>query len=499
MAISSLSNRGSIPIDMLLGLRSQLDVLQRQLGTEKRAETHAELGADVALSTRYRAKLAALDSYEASNTILSTRLSLMQTSLERITKAATDTKSAAVNSSFTIVNGNQTAQQITARGNLDQMVAALNVDIDGRFLFSGRATDTQPVATSDAILNGIGGQAGLKQVIEERRQADLGDGLGRLAAPVLAGNTVSLAQDAGGHPFGFKIKSIGTTLAGASVAGPMGATNAVSVTVATQPEAGQTLSVTLGLPDGTETTVTLTAIAGGTPGEGQFQIGATAADTAANLQASLQTALGREAKTSLTAASALAAGNDFFQVDDAHPPMRIDGPPFASATALRAATATDTVRWYGGEGGSDAARSTASATIDDNVGVSYGARANEEALTRSVKLAAVFAAAQFDAADPTAADRYDALRFRISGAMDGAAGEQKIAGIAAEIAGTQTAVKSTQERGRVDRNVVATLIDGVEGISKEEVGIKILALQTRLQASYQATAILARLSLVDHI
>ena len=45
---------------------------------------------------------------------------------------------------------------------------------DGRYLFSGRAVDQPPVDTTDHILNGDGAKAGLKQVIDERKQADLG-------------------------------------------------------------------------------------------------------------------------------------------------------------------------------------------------------------------------------------------------------------------------------------------------------------------------------------
>ena len=57
----------------------------------------------------------------------------------------------------------------------------LNTSADGRYLFSGRAVDQAPVETADHILNGDGLKAGLKQIIDERKQADLGaSGLGRL-------------------------------------------------------------------------------------------------------------------------------------------------------------------------------------------------------------------------------------------------------------------------------------------------------------------------------
>ena len=56
----------------------------------------------------------------------------------------------------------------------------LNTGADGRYLFSGRSVTQVPVDTTEHILNGDGLKAGLKQLIEERRQADLGaSGLGR--------------------------------------------------------------------------------------------------------------------------------------------------------------------------------------------------------------------------------------------------------------------------------------------------------------------------------
>ncbi|MFX8660876.1 hypothetical protein ABTM16_19640, partial [Acinetobacter baumannii] len=79
--------------------------------------------------------------------------------------------------------------------------------------------------------------------------------------------------------------------------------------------------------------------------------------------------------TALVAASAMAASDNFFS---SSPPLRVDtstNPP----VALRNGTATDTVSWYTGENGTDPARGTAVAGIDQSITVQYGARANEDA------------------------------------------------------------------------------------------------------------------------
>ena len=80
-------------------------------------------------------------------------------------------------------------------------------------MFSGEAVNTPSVASSSAILNGNGSQAGLTQVMAERLQADQGaSGLGRLVIPPASGSTVSISEDVAGSPFGFKLGSVSSSL-----------------------------------------------------------------------------------------------------------------------------------------------------------------------------------------------------------------------------------------------------------------------------------------------
>ena len=105
----------------------------------------------------------------------------------------------------------------------------------------------------------------------------------------------------------------------------------------------------------------------------------------------MTTAVGTLANTALKAASAVAAANDFFNTDDAHPPQRVAGPPFDTATSLVDGTTANTVSWYTGEAGSDSARSTAVARIDPQISVAYGMRANEQGIRSVVQALAAFA------------------------------------------------------------------------------------------------------------
>ena len=107
----------------------------------------------------------------------------------------------------------------------------------------------------------------------------------------------------------------------------------------------------------------------------------------------MTTAIGKLGSTALTAASAVAASNDFFNADANNPPQRVGGSsPFYAATGIVTGTSANTVIWYTGEIGSDPARGTATAHIDQSLSVSYGARANEEAIRTLVQNVATLAA-----------------------------------------------------------------------------------------------------------
>ena len=101
------------------------------------------------------------------------------------------------------------AGQQTAGAQFSSVVGILNTQAGDRYIFSGSTIYTQPVAASDLILNGDGvGQAGLKQVISERNQADLGtSGLGRLNISSPTATSVSVAEDASPSVYGMKLQS----------------------------------------------------------------------------------------------------------------------------------------------------------------------------------------------------------------------------------------------------------------------------------------------------
>lgn len=480
-------------------MRDQLAELQRQLGTGKKSETYGGLGLGSGLVLNMRAQLSRIDTFETTISNIDLRVKLMNTSLQRLSDLRDETRSDLFAPfDYTLVSGGQSAAQRSASARLGEMLTLLNGDAGGRYLFSGRATETASVESYTKIMEGDGARAGLKQLIFERLQADQGDGYGRLVLNPAAGDVVSLEEDAV-HPFGFKIAGA-TTSFGATITGPAGAPATLDIDLnGINPPEGATVRVQFNLPDGSSTAIELTATTTNPPAANQFLIGATTGDTAINITAALDTQIQRLANTELAAASAIQAGEEFFATDAANPPLRVDGPPFDTATALIAGTPANTVSWYLGDDAVDSARATSTARIDDAITVEYGARANEEAIRWVVQNVAVFAAVNFTATDPESRDRYYALAGRVGSSMDVPDGMQKIEAIQTEIAGANLAANAAKERLSQRAPVLQNMIDSVENVSDEEISVKLLALNTRMQASLQVTAMLSQLSLVNYL
>ncbi len=713
MSVSGIGGSSGFQIQSLLEIRAQLDDLQRQLGTGQKSDTYAGLGLDRGLSISLRAQLGGIVGFQQTIDVLGTRLGIAQNALTAIDASAHAVKGSTAITTFSVDQSGQTNEQQAAFEELDQMLGALDTRVGDQYIFSGKSPDFKSVDSIDNILNGNGARAGLRQLIAERAQADLGtSGLGRLTLPpivssaaallgagaalapdapavvigsqniggaftsaggtlvingvtitinpgdnaaailaainapgvvaatgvsaslngsnqlvltsanadtaidvgagstvlgelglaatttnptnlitqgaVTAGqtltvtigarppltitfgpngaavppevstlaelnaqlatlvgngasaasvnpangnltitaattgesivvggnanaaafglltttaspsNAVTISEDAAGHPFGFKLASATSTLTGATVTAG-GPPTQYAVDIAQNPQPSESVAFTFNLPDGSTETLKLTATAATPPGVNEFTIGATSDVTAANFQAALTTAVGKLAGSSLTAASAIAVSNNFFNVDATTFPQRVVGPPFDTATSLIAGTAANTEVWYLGEAGSTAARGTAYARVDTTITASFGMRANEQGLRNAVSNVAVFAAMTFSSSDPNAAARYAALAQRVGTNLDGPQGVQKISDIEAEIANAQTAMTQAKDRHQQTTAALSGLLDTVSGISQEQVGSEILALQTRLQASLQTTAMLSRISLVNYL
>ena len=496
MAINGVSGSSYIGAG-ILDLRNQLDTLSQQLASGKISNTYSGQGTGRSLAIGLRSQLSSLAGYADTAVNLNTRISVANLSLQRLVAVGSSVKGAAVSAVSTIDNTGQTAGQKTASLGFVESVDMLNAKSGDRYLFSGRATDTAPVASADAIMNGDGAQAGLKQLILERKQADVGtSGLGRVVLTAPSATSVQIAEDASPSEFGLKLNAITSTLTGATITQPTGTPAAMSVDLgATNPADGESVKFTFNLPDGTTENITLTASTATPLPANSFAIGANSTATAANLNAALNTSIGALANGPLVAASAVTAGDNFFD----QPPMRVGTTPLGAATTLVAGTTANTVSWYNGETGTDSARGTAVAQVDQSITVQYGARADEQALRSQLQTVAVFAAVTTSATDPNANAQIAALNQRIAQNLAAVPGKQSIQDIQADFAGAQASIKATTDRQTQTKAITQAMLDSIEGINYDEVATKILALQTSLQASYQTTAKLYQMSLTKFL
>jgi flagellar hook-associated protein 3 FlgL len=622
MVINGIGNSNFLLSQSVVDLKSQLDDLQTQLATGKKSTDYAGMGVNEGFAIFARSQLSDLSAFTTTMTNVNTTIDTTNTVLQSFSQIATQVQSAAGSGGAIVTGSGQTVNQQTALLELNSMLQMLNTQSGDRYLFSGSAIDTPSVASMDDILNGKGALAGLKQLIAERNQADLGaSGLGRLVISTPTPTSVSVAEDVAGSPFGFKLNAITSSLTGATVSGPTGSPPAVSVDLgATNPNNGDQITYTFNLPDGTTEAIQLTASTATPPPTGSFAIGATPAATAANLNAALTTAIGTLANTSLVAASAMAASDNFFDtagtatgsvvnnklavpapitgatllsgaagtdsigtnfapgdtitvngttltfvaagatgnqlnvtdsvqtllskidsitgtstpstvsggvitlhtdnaaslnvtssnaaafaalgfgptVTAAQPPLRVGGVPFTTATTL-VSGAANTVAWYTGEAGSGPARASSTARVDQTATIQYGVRANEQAIRSVLQSVAAFASVTVSPTSPNATALITAFNQRVATSLTPQGKQQSVADIQTDLASAQVAMKNVGDRQSQTRLMLQNLVDQTETVSTDQVATELLAVQTRLQASYQTTSMLSQLSLVKYL
>ena len=620
MAINGVSYSSSLLGQSVLNLKSQLDELQTQLASGKKSTVYSGMGVNEGFAIFARAQLSNLSAFTTTMTNINTTIDTASTALESFGNIAMQVKSAAGSGGAIVTGSGQTVGQQTALLQLTSMLQTLNTQAGDRYLFSGSAIDTPSVASVDDILNGKGALAGLKQLIAERNQADLGaGGQGRLVVSSPTPTSVSVAEDVAGSPFGFKLNAVTSSLTGAVVTGPSGSPPAVSVDLgATNPNNGEQVTFTFKLPDGTTEAIQLTASSSTPPPAGSFAIGATSTATAANLKAALNSAIGTLANTALVAASAMAASDNFFNSDSTasgsvvnnkaavpitgatllsgalgtdslstnfaagdtitvngtpltfvssgatgnqlnvtdsvqtlltkidsitgtstpstvsggvvtlhtdnaaslnvtssnaaafaalgfgatvtaiQPPLRVGGAPLNAATTL-VSGAANTVVWYTGEAGSGPARASSTARVDQTASIQYGVRANEQAIRSALQSVAAFAAVTTSPASSNATALVSALNQRVATSLTPQGRQQSVADIETDLATAQVAMKDVSARQSQAQLTLQNLVDQTETIPTEQVATEILALQTRLQASYQTTSMLSQLTLVKFL
>ncbi len=493
MAINSIGYGSTVLGQSVRNLNDQLTTLSAQLTTGKKATTYAGMGVNEGFAIAARTQLSNISAFTDTMTKITTTINVTNTALQALANIGSQVQNAAGASSQALNSAGQTIAQQNAAAQLGSMLGILNTQSGDRYVFSGGAIDTPSVTDADTLLNGSGAQAGLKQVIAERNQADLGGGLGRLVLSAPATMPITLREDVSPSVFGLKLNSVSSSLTGVTVTGPTGSPPTVSIALGANPNSGDQINFKFNLPDGSTETIQLTASNAVPTPAGSFAIGTTPAATSANLNAALNSAVGTLANTSLVAASAVAAAANFF----ADPPQRVAGTPLATATALTNGTPANTVDWYTGENGTGPARASSIARIDQSVTVQYGARATEQGIRNQLQSVAVLAAVT--STGPNASAQVAALSQRVTQNLTAQPGQQTIQDIQADFSIAQNTMKDATARQKQTQSMLQNIVDGAESVSPDQVASQILALQTALQASYQTTAMLSQLSLTKFL
>lgn len=330
MSISSINYGSSVLGAQIRNINQQLTDLSTQLSTGKLSQNYSGMGTNEGFAIASRAQLSNIAAYTDTITNVNVNINLANTALQSLTTIRNTVQTGSATSSQDLNVNGQTVAQNTAAAQFGSMVGVLNTQSGNRYLFSGTAYNTQSVANAGDIINGTTTQAGLKTVMAERQAADLGaNGMGRLvlATPQPTPSSVQVSEDVAGSPFGLKIAAVSSTLTGATVTGPSGSPVSFSVDLnGVNPKAGDKLSVQFTLPDGSTEQIDLTASSATPTPVGSFAIDPGNPNvvpvvppnpniTASNLNTALNTAIKKLANTSLVAASAVAAGDNFFNTD----------------------------------------------------------------------------------------------------------------------------------------------------------------------------------------
>src|SRR6201990_2983434 len=250
MSVSSINYGSSLLGQSVQNINKQLADLSTQLSSGVKSPVYSGMGVNEGFAIAARSQLANITAFGDTMTSVNTTINAANAALQSLSQVVSQVQGNASATPQTLTANGQTIGQQNALSELGAVVGVLNTQVGARYIFSGNAIGTPAVASADDILNGTPGKAGLKQLISERQQADLGaSGLGRLVISAPTTTSLNVAEDVAGSPFGFKLSSVSSSLTNAVVTGPSGSPAAVSVDLtAGNPNPGDQISYSFSLP-----------------------------------------------------------------------------------------------------------------------------------------------------------------------------------------------------------------------------------------------------------
>ncbi len=135
-------------VGYVLKTKARVEDLQAQVSTEKRSQTYAGLAADAPALVDLEQTRAVLDRYQRNNAMLQSRLDATTQAVGQARSTVEDFRTQLVSmaSAQPLDASHVTDIQEAAFRALKSLEATLNQDYNGRFLFAGSQTTTQPVS-----------------------------------------------------------------------------------------------------------------------------------------------------------------------------------------------------------------------------------------------------------------------------------------------------------------------------------------------------------------
>jgi flagellar hook-associated protein 3 FlgL len=125
-------------------VQSRLRYANLQVSTGKEAHSYAELGASSGTLMRTETALKQAETFSEQNKLLSNQLNLMDGALADIEGIADEFRQAVI-ARRNDASGDASPLDLQAEGMRDRLANALNLTVDGRYVFAGSKTDTPPV------------------------------------------------------------------------------------------------------------------------------------------------------------------------------------------------------------------------------------------------------------------------------------------------------------------------------------------------------------------
>ncbi len=176
-------------------IKTQIETLSYEMSTGKVADVSSRVAGDYSHLLDLDRKITQLQAFSVATSEADLFADAMQLSLETVSAATgrlSGTLLAFGTSNQAVTHAQASAQ---ARNELDSMISALNTRAGGRSLFSGTATDTAPLASTDTLLAALKAElSGLNTLTDIQQAAEdwFNDPAG-FEATIYQGSTAALA------------------------------------------------------------------------------------------------------------------------------------------------------------------------------------------------------------------------------------------------------------------------------------------------------------------